>query len=235
MHTLGFGTATVQNLDRLPHGIQITWSDGRQRRFRFEWLYRNRPEILLPCGQNSASPLASPPSSPGAFAVSICSHGQRVKVQWGPQSESTFDSSWLLRFAQTDVVGGLESAPSKPVPLRSRTDAIPAVPYADLSSELGVLGLLEILNRDGVCIVGGVPVREGAVLELAWRIGPVMRTIYGEVRAEAPPGGCARTKAAQPPWARPATQRKHNRAPILHVEQTRRQHNRAPILHFAKT
>ena len=187
----------------------MTWDDGLSRTFHFEWLFRNRPEVLLACGQNTASPLAAPPSSSSSHQATICNDGRSLSIRWEEQSQSTFDARWLQRFAQPDVVRGQSDKSIEPVPLRSRSgpDAIPSLPFADLSSDSGVLSLLETLNRDGVCIVRGVPTVHGAVLDLARRIGPVMHTIYGEVRARrARRARCARphsplTPPGPPPFS----------------------------------
>lgn len=182
MRTLS-SSACVRGIECLPNGIKITWDSGEIRTFQFEWLYRNRPEILLSCGQNSASPLESPNLSARSFSACICNEGRAVKVNWGSSTQSIFDSKWLSRFAQKDVVEGRTYTAIVPVPLRSHSEVIPSVAFSDLSSDQGILSWLEMLNRDGVCIVTDVPTNLGNVLELARRIGPVMRTIYGEVGA----------------------------------------------------
>jgi hypothetical protein len=187
----------------------MTWDTGHSRVFHFEWLFRNRPEVLLACGQNSASPLAAPPSSPSSHKTTICNDGRSVSIHWDEQCQSTFDSHWLLRFAQPDVVDGHPDRSIEPVPLRSRSGPadIPSLPFADLSSDGGVLSLLETLNRDGVAIVRGVPASHGAVLDLARRIGPVMRTIYGEVRRAQPAARAHAAKRVRCHCRRPARRR----------------------------
>ena len=173
--------AKVQRIEDTTNGIKVIWDNGKYRTFRLEWLFRNRPEVLLSCGQNSSNPLDSP-SSNSKFAAHVCDEGRAVRIVWDEHSQSIYDSNWLSRFAQKDVMEGRTSSALIPVPLRSRSEIIPSVSFNDLASDHGVLSWLETLNRDGVCIVHGVPRATAAVLELARRIGPIMHTIYGEVR-----------------------------------------------------
>ena len=48
-----------------------------------------------------------------------------------------------------------------------------------MGSEEGVRVWLEVLARDGLCIIADVPTRDEEVRRVAERCGPVMNTIYG--------------------------------------------------------
>ena len=106
-----------------------------------------------------------------------------MQIHWTAGNISAFDCRWLFRFSMPDIKNGIPDSRLLPVPLRSRAgeDGIPTVTLRDLDSEDGIRNWMETLNRDGVCIVTGVPLKQGMVLEVARKIGPVMRTIYGEV------------------------------------------------------
>jgi hypothetical protein len=164
------------------NGVHVSWDTGQTRLFNIHWLYRNRPETILKCGQMTTSSVAQP--SPSTLMASICRQTSTLKLDWGSGiSPSYFSSGWLLQFAQPQIMSNEGAQKMIPTPLRARAGMsdIARFSFSRLSTPKGILEWLEIIARDGLCIVEGVPLEPRTVLRLAEYIAPAMRTIYGEV------------------------------------------------------
>jgi hypothetical protein len=172
----------LQELRLQRNGLLVLWDSGHSRLFSFQWLFRNRPETILKCGQLTTSPITDLPPLP--YITSICDEASSVLFDWGHSlPKSRFPSRWLFKFAQLDATGKQASSCLAPTPLRARAGIsdLPRVEYRSLKSPQGLLDWLEFIANDGLCIVEGVPTEAGMVLKLAEYIAPAMRTIYGEV------------------------------------------------------
>jgi hypothetical protein len=124
-------------------------------------------------------------------------------VQWRDGHASSFDARWLRALLPHNPrAGGANLAPVYPIhaagaagqasassagsaydPLGTALRAgaqLPAVTFAELvGSESGALECADSLIHGGLCLVTNAPPLPGVVLDIAKRLGPPMRTLYG--------------------------------------------------------
>mmetsp|Transcript_7630 Transcript_7630/g.15309 ORF Transcript_7630/g.15309 Transcript_7630/m.15309 type:complete len:477 (+) Transcript_7630:85-1515(+) len=172
----------VSALRKTKLGVEVLWDNDERSLFHYEWLYRNRPDVFFTCGQNMQQPTDRLKSELHEINVSLGSDGETLRMKWNETSpESLFKLVWLRQCAYSDSWKGKLETARKPVPLRTREKQdIAIVQYENvINSDEGVKEWLEHVNRDGLCLMNGVPLVSGTVSKVAERIGSVMRTIYG--------------------------------------------------------
>jgi len=176
-------------------GIEVRFHGSEDLSFfHYEWLHRNRPENVQSSGQNTQGAWVAVPEGPKS--VSLPEDGHTLSVRWGPGAASAtkYTATFLHHHS-------LSHARLRDLAAARRTTApsggVSSVEYASvMESEEGVRTWLEILARDGICVIDGVPVEDSKVSEVAQRCGPVMRTIYGmqwDVKVEPKPINIAYT------------------------------------------
>ena len=114
-------------------------------------------------GQYTTSPIGVPPEQKEAYTAVIGEGGAAVRMNWGDGSSSDFDAAAL----HNALVNEEQGTALEPVPLRSWTLAIQRVKYADIiASDDGVHDWLQIVCRDGLSIVTGVPCEHAMVAQV---------------------------------------------------------------------
>lgn len=192
----------VRALRKTSHGVEVLWDNEERSLFHFEWLYRNRPDVFFTCGQNMQRP-TDRLKDVSSISAALGADGETLRMRWNDSSpESSFKLVWLRQCSYSDSwLSKLETARA-PVAVKSRkSPEISVVDYdAVMNSDEGVKLWMEHVNRDGLCLLRGVPLVSGTVTRVAERIGPVMATIYGsefDVQAVIPASAHTRCSAAR--------------------------------------
>lgn len=128
-----------------------------------------------------------------------------LAVRWSDGHASTFDARWLRALLPHNPTAASGAAPAEmhpahaagvagaalstasagsaygPLATALRAGApLPEVTFEDLvGSERGALECADALLHGGLCLVTGAPTLPGVVLEVAARLGPPLRTLYG--------------------------------------------------------
>jgi alpha-ketoglutarate-dependent taurine dioxygenase len=189
------GAKRLAQVRESEEGLEVQWHGAEDVSFfHYEWLHRNRPENIQSSGQNTQGAWVSVPQGPKS--ASLSDDGRILCVRWGPGTESAsqFTSTFLHHHS-------LSHARLRDLAAARRTAApsggVSSVDYASImQSEEGVRTWLEIILRDGICVIDGVPVEEGKVCQVAQRCGPVMHSVYGmhwDVKVESNPINIAYT------------------------------------------
>lgn len=196
--SLEVGRAGAKRLTQVresEEGLEVRWhgvEDGSF--FHYEWLHRNRPENIQSSGQNTQGAWVSVPEGPKS--ASLSDDGRILCVRWWPGADgaSQFTATFLHHHSLSHArLRDLASARRTAAP----SGGVSSVDYASImESEEGVRTWLEIILRDGICLIDGVPVEEGKVCQVAQRCGPVMHSVYGmqwDVKVESNPINIAYT------------------------------------------
>lgn len=108
-----------------------------------------------------------------------------ISVHWsndggsGGSGSSTFEAAWLRRHCYspvTTVVASDDLAASETEELDDGPEAsrVPEIHFDEImSGDAGLLRWLQGLEESGLCLIRGVPTREGMVKEVAERVAPV--------------------------------------------------------------
>ena len=182
--------------------VRIRWRDGTEARFHAFWLYVNSPAPAIRDPGNGQR-LITIDQVPLALRVTQAEAADNgVTVVFAGDAEPVhFDGAWLHRHIYDHAK-----------PLTQTTLPEHTEPWdGELSHQLGVHRFDEIttdaqakrawltdIRRWGVTRLSGMPVRPGAVAEVARLFGYVRETNYGpvfQVRAEVSPTNLAYTNA----------------------------------------
>ena len=190
--------ATLVSAERLDGGAALTlrWSDGFEARFHAIWLRDNAldPGTRSPDnGQRLITILDIPQDT----RIETADHGDgtALALRFAPEGlETMFRADWLRARAYDG--NGASRAPGWTGPEIECWDAglagsIPRVAFEAARDEPAALaGWLAAVRRFGFAVMSGLPLRSGALCEVAALFGYVRETNYGrwfDVRAEVAP------------------------------------------------
>ncbi len=178
---------TIKTISPSATGLNITF-DGAHEPASFTWFWLRDhgqdEESLDPVTLQRRVDTFAIPGDLAATETGL-SHKQSVlNIQWNDGSSSTLSAN-LLAGIRGAVPLGHELVPARPVvhwdqhaPLKD----IPTVNHQDvMSSDSGLLGLLENIAIYGFSVLEEVPSSDEATEALAARIGPTQETLFGRM------------------------------------------------------
>jgi len=173
---------SVRRLLSNPHTLSIEWAEGEVSEFASVWLRDNRREDRDPHSGQRLTDIVDSPEDPRIRSAVVDSDA--VNVEWeGEPRRDSFDLQWLRAHASTD-------GPAQPFARRlwlegARLDATRDFGWATFSDVQTDTALradwLTRLLQDGIAFLGGMPARDGGILEAAALAGRILETNYGSV------------------------------------------------------
>ena len=171
--------------------LRLAWSDGRRDAVLALWLRDNAPNARHANGQKLFDIVDLAPET--AVERAVCEEGA-LAVRFAPDGhEARYPLAWLRAHAR----------PAPPPPRRlwgaELAAALPEHRWPAVEADARARrAWLADMRELGFALLRGVPVREGAVLDVARSFGHVRETNYGalfDVRAEPRPINLAYTRA----------------------------------------
>lgn len=162
--------------------ISVFWEDNMEAAFYPLWLRHNCqcPLCCQPQTEQKLIKLVDLLKCNACLEINILEDGSSVKVIWSDHHVSLYDSAWLRLFLP------LFSPSDHQPPHRIQwhlpsSGTFPQIDYSSLHEEKGIWNWLYLLNQEGVVLIRRVPREEGLVKEIAEKIAPIQKTIYGEI------------------------------------------------------
>jgi len=193
----------LQTVDVLAAGdaLEITWSDGSRARFHALWLRDNALDAETRSTVNGQRLITLLDISPDAsVAEASISPAGDLNVVIAPEMKALdFAGDWLKRHAydqmQTREAGSLD--PAMTTWGSDLQDQVPTGTWDHISQSPAALrDWLAGVREYGLAVLHGVPIRSGALCDVAELFGFVRETNYGrwfEVRSEVNPENLAYT------------------------------------------
>jgi trimethyllysine dioxygenase len=161
--------------------VQLAFRDGRpDLTLSLFWLrdHDTRAEALHPETQQRLIDTFQIPTDIVAAAIAVTEEGRELSVQWVPDGPaSRYEAGFLA---------GLRADPERLPVQRCLWDAriiaaqLPQVGYAELMAQDAALqGMLESVERYGLCMVEAVPATPQATCAVAERVAYIRSTIFG--------------------------------------------------------
>ena len=190
----------LQSFVEKEHGLDLIWSDGSQAHFHFLWLRDNCATTLHTDTQERTFDLLS--VSQDIHSVQTSIENNQLIIDWSEHDHrSVFDSSWLRSNGYCGDLRPGNASRSKSWDAGFREN-ITAANYADLMQDDSALySWMKRLDKDGLCLVEGMPSTQTSLSEIANRIDYQRRTNFGitfEVKSEPKPINLAYTSLALP-------------------------------------
>ncbi|XP_031571476.1 uncharacterized protein LOC116305659, partial [Actinia tenebrosa] len=165
-------------------GVEIEWQSGEKSRFHSSWLRMNCQCSKCSQGHSGQRKLnvAKLPENISLAHVDISESSFVLKVSWKNEEEHTsvFPLDWLKQHSYSRQDIERQSVQRKFQAFQGKD--IPSVNYHDIvNTDSGLLEWLLQVNHHGISVVKKVPSEEDSILKVARKMGPVLRTIYGEV------------------------------------------------------
>ncbi|GED23164.1 TauD/TfdA family dioxygenase [Halomonas halmophila] len=221
--------ADLDTVSFTPRLVTVRWSDGRISRYHGIWLRENATDdtTINPATRERILDLSTLPAWPEVEGAEIDATGA-LCVDFAPEDRRLrFHPGWL-RAHDYDNVSDPE-APLVPVTTwqggpEAGPDTLDATGLLDTDAgddaEEAILApALESVLGKGLVRLRNLPTEPGSLEAIAWRIGPVRPTNFGQlfdVRAKPDPDSNAYTSIALPPHVDLPTREYHPGLQMLH-------------------
>lgn len=163
--------------------LRVRWDDGRMSEYHYVWLRDNCgcPRCRHPQTLERIFDPASVPEGLRPAAVTLDADGVLL-IGWPDHPEaSRYEPAWLRAHCYSEA-GRSERTPRPHTWGAELAGAMPTFDHCEVLTQDGVLRAWVAALRDtGVALVRGGPPREGALLDVARRIGRLRETNFGMV------------------------------------------------------
>jgi len=163
----------------------LKWPDSeRSMRFHHVWLRDNCKCSVCKASSSGQRNVDVPLDDANKILLNQAKASDNtVQFEWKDGHTTSFDSTWLKANAY-DIPQPAAKPPRKLWPKNPfQNEELPHVNYNDVintkDDKVGLWPMLQHLQREGVCVVNGIPKESGHVGRVAERIAYLQETLYG--------------------------------------------------------
>lgn len=187
------------------NALVVTWSDGRNSPFHFQWLRDNCPcsDCVYPLTREQVFEIADMPPDLAPQLAGAAATGD-LTVRWTDGHDSRFHAGWLRAHAYDDASRAERRNRERPALWEAeRSASLPTFAFdAVMNDDAAFHDWLIALRDIGLTLIRGMPVEAGTVGRVAKRISFIRESNFGllfDVASKPNPDSNAYTAFNLPP------------------------------------